>query len=206
MRRWLFCALAVLAISACAPQRVRPLADVAVGERLLSEHESRVFERVDFDLSGRIAISDGKQGGSGRFEWQQRGSSFSLRFTAPISAQNWRLEVRPGQAVLIESNGAVRVANSAEELLERELGWRLPAAALRFWVLGMRAPGSSSELQFDPHGQLHTLHQSGWDIRYLERQLDQDPPMPRKLFARSGDHQVRMSIRRWNFDPNTSIE
>lgn len=206
MKRALLCVIALLSIVACTPQRVRPSMDVASGERLLSEHESRVFERDAFDLSGRIAISDGKEGGSGRFEWQQRGSAYSLRFTVPISAQNWRLEVRPGQAVLIESNGAVRIANSAEELLERELGWRLPAAALRFWVLGMRAPGAESELEFGANGQLLSLQQSGWQIRYIERELDQDPPLPSKLFARSGDHQVRMTIRRWNFEPKASIE
>lgn len=194
--------LAVLALlAACAPRTVRPpaSADVARAEQALSARESQLFERDRFDLAGRIAISDGKDGGSGRFDWQQRGRAYSLRFAAPVGARSWRLEAQPGQALLIESNGAVRVADSAEQLLQRELRWQLPSEAMRYWVLGMRAPGADSELEFDADGQLAVLRQSGWEIHYREFDLRQDPPLPRKLYARSGEHQVRISVREWTF-------
>ena len=116
MKNWLCLCAALLMLPACAPRVVKPDAgvDVVAGEGRLSERESRMFERTEFDLGGRIAISDGDDGGSGRFEWQQRGQAYTLRFVAPVSGRSWRLEVQPGQALLIESNGAVRVANSAE--------------------------------------------------------------------------------------------
>ncbi len=201
MKNWLCLCAALLLLPACAPRVVKPDAgvDVVAGEGRLSERESRMFERTEFDLGGRIAISDGDDGGSGRFEWQQRGQAYTLRFVAPVSGRSWRLEVQPGQALLIESNGAVRVANSAEELLQRELRWHLPADALRYWVLGMRAPGASSELEFGDDGELALLRQSGWEIRYLEFDRSQDPPLPRKVFARSGEHQVRIAVRKWTF-------
>jgi len=201
LRRWFWLSLLVLLLPACAPRAVRPVThiDVAAGERVVSERESRLFERTQFDLSGRIAISDGEDGGSGRFEWQQRGQSYTLRFVAPVSGRSWRLEVQPGQALLIESSGAVRVADSAEQLLQRELRWHLPADALRYWVLGMRAPGDLSELTFGDDGELALLRQSGWEIQYIEFDRSQDPPLPRKVFARSGAHQVRIAVRKWTF-------
>jgi outer membrane lipoprotein LolB len=201
LRRLAWVWAVLLLLPACAPRSIRPAAepDLARGEQLLSERESRLFERDRFELAGRIAISDGKDGGSGRFDWQQRGLAYSLRFVAPVTARSWRLEVQPGQALLIESNGAVRVANSAEELLQRELRWQLPSDSLRYWVLGMRAPGAESEPEFAADGQLALLRQSGWEIRYVEYDHSQDPPLPRKLFARSGEHQVRISVRSWKF-------
>lgn len=201
-RPWCWiCACAVLLLQGCAARNVKPdaLVDVALGERMLSERESQLFERNDFALGGRIAISDGKDGGSGRFEWTQRGPAFTLSFTAPITSRNWRLESQPGQALLIESNGAIRVADSAEALLHRELNWHLPTDALRYWMLGMRAPGSVSELEFNADGQLALLNQLGWEIRYVEFDRSQDPPLPRKVFARSGEHQVRIAVRNWRF-------
>ena len=188
-------------LPACTPRSIRPAAapDVARGEQMLSARETQLFERDQFDLAGRIAISDGKDGGSGRFDWQQRGLAYSLRFVAPVTSRGWRLESQPGQALLLETNGAVRVANSAEELLQRELRWNLPADALRYWVLGMRAPGAESEVEFSDGGQLALMRQSGWEIRYVEFDDSQDPPLPRKLFARSGEHQVRISVRKWKF-------
>jgi outer membrane lipoprotein LolB len=192
----------VCLLPACMPRALKPDrdADVVLGERLLAERESQLRTRTDFEISGRIAISDGKDGGSGRFEWQQRGAAYSLRFIAPVSGQSWRLEVQPGQALLIESNGAVRVAGSAESLLARELNWHLPADAMRYWVLGMRAPRERSEAQFTAEGVLARLQQSDWDISYVEFDQSQTPPLPRKLFARSGDHQVRVSVRSWTFE------
>ncbi|GMU42291.1 MAG: outer membrane lipoprotein LolB [Xanthomonadales bacterium PRO6] len=198
---WL--AAALLALAACAARGVREeppgATDALAAERLLSARESQLFERARFELEGRIAVSDGKDGGSGRFEWQQRGAATSLRFYGPASARNWRLEVQPGQALLIESNGAVRTADSAQALLARELRWQFPADALRYWVLGMRAPGGDSEAGLGADGQLAWLHQSGWEIRYLAFDFLHDPPLPRKLYARRGEHQLRISVRRWDF-------
>jgi len=196
------CVLALVALlPGCAPRNVRPVAapDPIRAEQLQSQRESQLFERDEFDLAGRIAISDGKDGGSGRFDWQQRGRKYSLRFVAPVTARNWRLEVQPGQALLIESNGAIRIADSAEALLQRELRWHLPSDSLRYWVLGMRAPGAESTLEFAADGRLSVLRQAGWEIRYVEFDQSQDPPLPRKLFARSGEHQVRISVRSWAF-------
>lgn len=194
--------VAICLLPACTPKALRPdrNADAVLGERLLSEREAALQGRSKFEISGRIAISDGKDGGSGRFEWQQRGESYSLRFMAPVTGQGWRLEVQPGQALLIESNGAVRVADSAEALLARELNWHLPADAMRYWVLGMRAPDAGSTLEFSADGELAVLRQSDWSIRYVEFDRGRMPPLPRKLFARSGEHQVRVSVRSWTFE------
>lgn len=200
-RHWWVLVLVCL-LPACTPKALKPDrdADVVLGERLLSERETQLRARTNFEIAGRIAISDGKDGGSGRFEWKQRGAAYSLRFIAPVSGQSWRLEVRPGQALLIESNGAVRVAGTAESLLARELNWHLPADALRYWVLGMRAPRARSAVEFTADGVLARLRQSDWDISYVEFDHSQNPPLPRKLFARSGEHQVRVSVRSWTFE------
>lgn len=189
-------------LPACTTKALKPDrdADVVLGERLLSQREAELRGRTHFEISGRIAISDGQDGGSGRFEWQQNGPAYSLRFMAPVSGQGWRLEVQPGQALLIESNGAVRVADSAESLLARELNWHLPADAMRYWVLGMRAPEATSAMEFTADGQLAVLRQSDWEISYVEFDHERTPPLPRKLFARSGEHQVRVSVRSWTFE------
>lgn len=185
-------------LGGCATRPRVALAPVD-GEQQLSSRESALFERTHFSLNGRIAVSNGKDGGSGRFFWEQRGPAFTLRFVAPVGAQNWRIESQPGQALLIESSGAVRVAATADELLQRELGWRVPSRSLRYWILGMRAPESEATAGFDPDGNLASLNQAGWRIDYLRFDQSQQPSLPTKLFARSGDNEVRISIRAWEF-------
>lgn len=200
MLRTITCALLCAALMGGCATRPRVALAPADGEQRLSSRESALFERTHFSLNGRIAVSNGNDGGSGRFFWEQRGQAFTLRFVAPVGTQNWRIESQPGQALLIESSGAVRVAATADELLQRELGWRVPSRSLRYWILGMRAPESDATPSFDEAGNLSSLSQAGWQIDYLRFDQTQQPPLPTKLFARSGKNEVRISIRTWAFD------
>ncbi len=192
--------LVALSLSACVSRAPRPgdAAATALGESRLLQREQALGAATEFRLSGRIAISDGKDSGSGSFDWDQRAGAFTLNFTAPVTAQNWRLEASSTQALLIESNGAIRVAENAEALLARELHWQLPTDSMRYWVRGLRAPGSDSETEFDADGELVLLRQNGWEIRYPAFDNLQKPSLPKKVFARNGEHQVRISVRKWS--------
>lgn len=192
--------LLALFLSACVTRAPRPAdaAATALGEARLLEREQALATQSIFRLSGRIAISDGKDSGSGSFDWNQRAGAFTLSFTAPVTAQNWTLEASATQALLIESSGAIRVAETAEELLARELNWQLPADSMRYWVRGLRAPGTDSEAEFDADGELVVLRQNGWEIRYPAFDNLQEPSLPKKVFARSGENQVRISVRKWS--------
>ena len=180
-----------------APRPVDAAA-TALGEARLAKREQVLGSQSKFRLTGRIAISDGKDSGSGSLDWNQRDGAFTLSFTAPVTAQNWTLEASATQALLIESNGAIRVAETAEELLARELNWQLPADSMRYWVRGLRAPGSDSETEFDADGELTVLRQNGWEIRYPAFDNLQQPSLPKKVFARNGENQVRISVRKWS--------
>jgi outer membrane lipoprotein LolB len=197
MRRVLLFTLAIVLAGCASRGGERAQAPAGEAERLQLAREGALADRADFGLLGRIAVRHGDSAGSGRFDWQQRGSAYTLNFLAPVATRNWRLEVRPGKAVLIEANGAVRLAASAEELLARELDWRLPADALRYWVLGVRAPEAPGQVEYDADGQLRLIEQSGWTIRYEEFDDTRSPALPRKLRARSGDREVRIVVRRW---------
>ncbi len=199
-RRFLLLALAIVLAGCAVRGSERAQAPVDEAERLQRAREAELSVRADFGLLGRIAVRHGDSAGSGRFDWQQRGSAYTLNFLAPVATRNWRLEVRPGKAVLIEANGAVRLAASAEELLSRELDWRLPADALRYWVLGVRTPQVAGRVEYDADGQLRLIEQSGWTIRYEEFDGSRAPALPRKLRARSGDREVRIVVRRWTLE------
>lgn len=197
IRRVLLLLLAVLVAGCATRGGERPVAAVAESDRLQLAREAALGEVAEFGLLGRIAVSNGESAGSGRIDWQQRGSAYTLNFLAAVSTRNWKLEVRPGKAVLIEANGAVRLAGSAEELLARELDWRIPADALRYWVLGLRAPDQPGQALYGADGQLQSIEQSGWTIRYEEFDGSRSPALPRKLRARSGEREVRIVVRRW---------
>src|SRR3546814_17653464 len=61
-----------------------------------------------WQLQGRIALSLGDDGGSGRLLWQHDGADFSIQVSAPVSRQSWRLSTHGGWARLAGLDGGPR--------------------------------------------------------------------------------------------------
>lgn len=192
---WLFAAMTLL--GACAPMPVKQEAmPDAVAMAAQSTREAALAKTSDWTLTGRIAVSDGSHGGSGRIEWRQTAGGFDIRLTAPVTGQGWWLSEKDGHARLDGLANGPQEGEDAEALLLEATGWRIPLASLAFWIRGARASGEST-LQFDPQGLPSTLSQSGWRIEY--RAWDGgDPPRPTRLFVQQDRASVRLQVDHWD--------
>ncbi len=186
----------VLALVACVPPPVRRPADAALLQAQIAR-ETALMARPDWTLSGRIAISDGKDGGSGRIDWKQHGADFDIRLSAPVTRQSWRL-VREGGRVRLEGlEGGTLQGTDAEALLYQALGWMVPVDALASWARGARA-SSDAQLEFGADGLPSLLTEDGWSVEYRAWDPVGDPPRPKKVFAAQGESKVRLSVDRWD--------
>ena len=71
-------------------------------------------------MTGRVALSNGKDGGSGRIEWSQSAGKARIELTAPVTRQGWALEVDVEGATLQGvPDGPVRGTDAAALLRER---------------------------------------------------------------------------------------
>jgi outer membrane lipoprotein LolB len=189
---WLAC---VLLLAACATRgggrgpREPGLAAQAAREMALRSQETWGF-------TGRIAVNDGRDGGSGRISWRQRGSGYVIEIQAPVSRRTWRLRSTAAGAVLEGLEGGARSGPDAENLLSREVGWRVPFADLSAWARGARGAGPA-ELEFDPGLRPVRLQQRGWTVEY-KGWTETDPPLPTRIFATRGEQRVRLAVERWN--------
>ncbi|HSX62533.1 MAG TPA: lipoprotein insertase outer membrane protein LolB [Tahibacter sp.] len=184
----------VLGLAACAPLRLREddATLTAQGAR-----EAAVLAQSRWQLTGRIAVSNGDDGGNADVDWSQDGARYDLRLRAPVTGKNWRLHGDARSATLEGVRDQVMTGTSAAELLAREANWQLPVAELEYWVRGLRAPGSKAELVFDDAQRPAKLLQAGWTIEYREYFDDGEPAMPRKVFATKGKHRVRLFVEDW---------
>lgn len=186
--------LCALVLAACAPLRLRE-GDATLAAQ--QARESAVLAQTRWQFSGRIAVSNGDDGGNADVEWQQNGRDYELRLRAPVTGKNWRLHGDAHSAVLEGvREQPLRGANAAE-LLAREANWQLPVNELEYWVRGLRAPGGRAELTFDEAQRPVTLQQSGWTIEYRDYFAGTEPALPRKVFAAKGKHRVRLFIESW---------
>lgn len=188
---------AMLLLAACAGPRPRPApADAAALERQ-SIREQILRERgADWRIEARLAVTSGRDSGSGSLDWIQQGEGFRFTVHAPVTGKTWLLAGTPGHVVL---QGLARMpieGASAERLLERELGWHVPLTELVDWVRAMRAPGPAS-IRFRADGLPECIEQAGWRIEFRDYAMELDPPLPSRVFATRGDYSVRLAIRAW---------
>ena len=181
--------LPALALVACSSQ---PLRD---------DSRWRSVEGVDpaladsFRISGRLAVSDGRDGGSAGFLWLQEGDAFQVELRQPVSQRTWRLSGDSHGAVLDDGSGQQQ-AGSAEALLYQALGWQVPVTALRDWVRGLaHADMAIQEGAEDAFGRWQWLLQGGWRVQY--RGWLGDSAWPLRIEARNPPYSVRLSIQDW---------
>ncbi|MGA8277991.1 MAG: lipoprotein insertase outer membrane protein LolB [Rhodanobacteraceae bacterium] len=178
----------------CTTPLVKPdLAHLAVQRA----REHALAAQTRWRLEGRLAVSDGRNGGSGTFEWRQDGARFRVEVHAPITGRTWTLAGDESHAVLSGVRAEPVEGADAADLLERELGWHVPVEELSTWVRGMRAAGPA-EIEFRADGRPAEINQDGWKVRYRDYDSGRNPALPTKIFADHGAWRVRVSVQRWS--------
>ena len=184
----------LLLASGCAPVPSRPPS--AANEAAQSTREAQLQARRDWGFRGRVALSQGDNGGNAGIRWRQRGGDFDIELSAPVTRQSWRLRSHGAQVSLEGLEGGIRSGTDAEALLLEATGWRIPVTAMSAWARGMRAPGPA-EMASDPQGLPAELLQQGWKIEY-RGWFPSEPPMPQKVFARQDKASVRLVVDAWD--------
>ncbi|MCX7557282.1 lipoprotein insertase outer membrane protein LolB [Xanthomonadaceae bacterium JHOS43] len=198
MTRFILVLAAVLLLAGCSaapPRAVLPQDRVLAAQ---AQREAALAQRMYWRLSGRIAVSDGQDGGSGRLEWVQDGDRYEITLNAPVTRRSWRLVGEPDSARLEGLDGGPFTDASAERLLSDHLGWHVPLGDLVAWVQGARARGPA-QIEFQPSGVPALIEQNGWRIEYRSFELAGEPPMPLRVFATRGQQRVRLQVDAWAF-------
>ncbi len=205
-------AAAVLALAGCTVAPVRaplPPAERAAALEAQSARETWLAAHPDWRLEGRVALSNGSRGGSGRLEWEQHAGRYAMALSAPITRQGWRLSGDAGGAVLEGLEGGPRTGTDASRLLREATGWEIPVASLAAWVRGARADGRApadaappgtapAALEFSADGRLSRLRQDGWTLDYADwRPQPAGIELPMRVTATRDDARVRLVVDAW---------
>jgi outer membrane lipoprotein LolB len=186
----LLCMALAACVTGCANLGSKPAAAIPGDLRELQRWQA----------SGRIGVAGPDNGGSGSFDWQQREDRADVQIRGPVGIGSVHLQVAGDTANptlrLETGNGAALESQAAWDELQARLGATLPAGNLRFWMLGIAAPGEHRWLEPGAAGE-KTLEQNGWRIAYQRFSDDAGAHMPVRINATSGETRVRIVIDRW---------
>lgn len=188
--RWGVAAVVLVAIAGCATAPQRSAAPLPADLRQLDRWQAH----------GRIAVSGPNGGGSGSFDWKQRNAQAQVEIRGPIGMGSVRLQV-DGEAAnpqlrLEAGEGKVLESQAAWDELEARLGASVPAGNLRFWMLGLAAPGEHRWQEPDTRG-VTRLEQGGWLIDYQQYSAEPGLRVPSRMRAKNGAASVRIVVDRW---------
>ncbi len=192
MSRLAWAALMALALAGCA---VPPRAPDGVARP--------VAEALDqWSASGRLAIAAVTDGGSGSFDWVQDGATSRLDLRGPLGAGAVRLVVTPETLSLADGSGRVLDADAARADLQARLGADLPWGHLRYWLLGLPAPGVQATVLDQDAAPWRVIEQAGWRLAYDSFDAVSGLSLPKRLTAERGAVRVRVIVDAWS--PGTS--
>ena len=95
-------------------------------------------------------------------------------------------------------NGAP-AGDAAVAALQAKLGFQLPLAPLRYWLLGVPQPGTPFILVRNADDRAEHLEQDGWSIAYDRYLAAAGDRLPQRLVLTRGDVRVRLIVDRWDF-------
>lgn len=194
--RFTSCLAACLVLVSCATRQVQPT-DGESAASAFRQREQALAALTAWDLAGRLSIDDGAEGGSGRLGWKIRGDASEMTFRGAMGRGSWQLSSGPGYAELQRSDGSLSRGDSADELVHSEVGWQVPVNALRWWALGLPAPGGVELMDLDAAGRVLALQQAGWHIHYERYRSFGDVELPGRMDAVRGQYRVKMAVSDW---------
>nr|WP_179401226.1 lipoprotein insertase outer membrane protein LolB [Burkholderia guangdongensis] len=159
-------AAAAFALGGCASTKPPPLQlapDMAVTQAI-GTHA----------YHGRFAVRYSDQSGNarnvyGNFDWQQHGDDVSVELRSPLGQTLAIVKASPRTASLELPNRQPQYATDVGDLMQHALGFSLPLAGLRYWLLPTPAPATPATTVRDPADatRITQIRQDGWTIDYV---------------------------------------
>ena len=86
---------------------------------------------------------------------------------------------------------------AARDELERKLGFALPLNELRWWLLGIPAPGDANVNQDAGSGEIRDFLQNGWRVSINTRAPALGFALPLRLTAEREGARMKLLVDRW---------
>lgn len=148
--------------------------------------------------TGRMAFAASGQGGSGSFVWDQVETRTRLDLRGPFGAGGLRVLADDESLTVEDGSGRSLDADAARVELKSRLGADLPWSNLRYWMLGVPAPGTPAAVSSADLAPLRVIEQADWTIGYDAFTAAAGVVLPRRFTARRGEVRVKVVVDAWS--------
>ena len=191
-------AAALLALLAGCRTAPPPAPVVGPGADAPWSQQRAALVKLDiYSLNGRVAVAAKGQGFSANLRYRQQGQRADLSLDGPMGLGGMRMQVADREVSVTNSRGEKLDGDAARSEIENRLGFALPLAELRWWLLGIPAPGEADLIQDAATGEVSGFVQSGWKVVVNARAPAMGFAMPQRLTAEREDARLKLLVESW---------
>jgi outer membrane lipoprotein LolB len=99
---------------------------------------------------------------------------------------------------LVNARGERLDSDAARAELRTRLGFDVPLASLRFWILGVPDPSAPAVEVLDVERRLTSLQQNEWQIDYADYVVVKGEWLPGRMTLHRADVRVRLIVDHWD--------
>jgi outer membrane lipoprotein LolB len=152
-----------------------------------------------YALNGRVAVAAKGDGFSASLRYRQERRRADLALDGPLGIGGMRMQFSDVEISVTNSRGQELDGVAARAEIERRLGFELPLAELRWWLLGVPAPGPGTvdSIQDAENGQISTFDQNGWKVHIDSRAPALGFALPKRLTAEREGARLKLLVETW---------
>lgn len=159
-----------------------------------SENAQALYALKAWRMEGRIGVKTTEDAWQANLFWEHEAAQDRLRISGPLSQGMVSIVVQKDLLYINEGNGVTKLSRDPDAELRERLGFAVPLASLRYWVLGVPAPGLAY-MPIQAGGDSSTgFRQAGWTVRVDNLTHLNNRALPQKLRVESDDVAVKLKI------------
>ena len=149
-----------------------------------------------YSLTGRVAVAANGQGFSASLRYAQQPQRADLALDGPLGIGGLRVQLDDRDLSVTNSRGETLDGAAARAELERRLGFALPLAELRWWLLGLPAPGDArGRSRKRRAARSADFVQNGWHVSINSRAPGLGFALPQRLTAERDGARMKLLVR-----------
>ena len=150
-----------------------------------------LYDLKRWHLLGRMAITDKVDSWSAKIDWQHETDKDVLNLSGPLGQGAVRIVLRANSIMIDQGDGKVGFSKNVDKFIKQQIGFVVPLSALRFWVVGLTAPGRPFIRLNDGFSQFF------WNIQYRDFVQTDKEWMPGKISIKNDSAKLKLVIDQW---------
>lgn len=166
-----------------------------------TERRAELQALQSWALDGRVAVATADEGFSGGLTWHQNGTQGEINLRGLLGGTAMSIRLDGDEMTVTDASGTSIAGTAAREYVATEFGAPLPVAELRYWLVGVPAPGLGYQETLGGDGRLAGLEQAGWELRYSRYTAVGRLALPARIEIMSESARLRLVVSSWRLPP-----